>query len=452
MPLDENRSPSPGPDAPVTPPARVLALRIGRKAFPLYLSMLSNMVGALVTAAVLGHTATAELAAYALAVAVLNPLVMVVQGSLRGTMPFVGENEDDPAALGPVVRDSIWLSVCAGAVGAVVLASLPLSAPALGVDPAAVAALGVFPFLLAVHVLVLSVKLSVTTLLIGLGETTGVLVISLATTALSLVLTPLLVLGAGPVPALGLFGAGAAMLVVTLLTTALSQYVLRTRTVLRGHRVGVGLPQWTSVWSMARVGLPSGGTLLVKFAAMGVLTVAMARVGVTEAAAHQLLVVVATFVFLPATAVGQSFVPFVARAAKDGDRAEVGAVLRAGYTVAVPVVVGSAALMWAAGGVLVPLLTDDPHVQGLVLALVPVLAAVVVADALQALPGMGLLGLKHPRPSLQAFVVCYGLLAAAAVPLAEQGGLALVWWAHAVTTAALFLWQTTAFRLTLARL
>ncbi|WP_017615073.1 MATE family efflux transporter [Nocardiopsis salina] len=449
MPLDENRSPSP---ASAAPPARVLAGQVGRKAFPLYLSMLSNMVGGLVTAAVLGRTATAELAAYALAVAVLNPLIMVVQGSLRGTMPFVGENEDDPSALGPVVRDSIWLSVCAGAVGSAVLATLPLSTPLLGVDPAAVAALGAFPFLIAVHVLVLSVKLSVTTLLIGLGKTTGVLVISLATTALSVVLSPLLVLGAGPVPALGLFGAGAAMLTVTLLTTALSQYVLRTRTVLRGYRVGVPLPQWASVWRMAGVGLPSGATLLVKFAAMGVLTVAVARVGVAEAAAHQLLVVVATFVFLPATAVGQSFVPFVARAAKDGDRAGVAAVLRAGYTVTVPVVVGSAVLLWAVAGALVPLLTDDPQVQGIVVALMPVLAAVVVADALQALPGMGLLGLKHPQPSLHAFVVCYGLLAAAAMPLAAQGGPALVWWAHAGTTGALFLWQTTAFRVALVRL
>ncbi|GHD29979.1 putative multidrug resistance protein NorM [Nocardiopsis kunsanensis] len=449
---DQGRSPTREETATAAPSVRALAGRIGRKAFPLYLSMLSNMVGGLVTAAVLGHTATAELAAYALALAVLNPLLMVVQGCLRGSMPFVAENEDDPASLGSVVRDSIWLSLLVGVLGAGALGTLPLTAPALGVDPAVVAALGSFPLLLAVHTLVLSVKSSVSTLLVGLGETTGVLVVSVVTTVLSVLLTPALVLGTGPVPALGLGGAGVAMLTTSVLTAGLSQYVLRTRTVLRGHRVGVGPPQWASVWHMARVGLPSGATLLVKFGTMSVLAVAVARAGVTEAAAHQLLVVVATFAFLPATAVGQSTVPFVARAAKADDRAGVRSALRAGYTVAVPVVVGSAALLWAAAGPTVSLLTADPGVQTLVVALLPVLCAVVLADTLQALPGMGLLGLKRPRPSLHAFAVCYGLLAVAAVPLAAHGGLALLWGAYAVATACLFLWQTTAFHLTSARL
>lgn len=452
MPLDESRSPAREETVPTPPHVRTLAGCIGRKAFPLYLSMLSNMVGGLVTAAVLGHAATAELAAYALALAVLNPLLMVVQGCLRGSMPFVAENEDDPAALGAVVRDSIWLSLLVGVLGAGVLGTLPLAAPALGVDPAAVAALGAFPLLLAVHILVLSVKSSVSTLLVGLGETTGVLVVSVVTTVLSVALTPVLVLGSGPVPALGLAGAGIALLTTSVLTTGLSQYVLRAWTVLRGHRVGAGLPQWASVWHMARVGLPSGATLLVKFGTMSVLAVAVARVGVTEAAAHQLLVVVATFAFLPATAVGQSTIPFVARAAKADDPAGVRTALRAAHTVAVPVVAGSVLLLYVAAGPSVSLLTSDPGVHALVVALLPVLAAVVLADTLQALPGMGLLGLKRPRPSLYAFVACYGLLAVAAVPLAAHGGLALLWSAYAVATAGLFLWQSAAFHLTVARL
>lgn len=452
MSLDESRSSARKEAVSAPPRVSTLAGRIGRKAFPLYLSMLSNMVGGLVTAAVLGRTATAELAAYALALAVLNPLLMVVQGCLRGSMPFVAGNEDDPAALGSVVRDSIWLSLLVGVPGAGVLGTLPLTAPALGVDPAALTVLGVFPLLLAAHMLVLSVKSSVSTLLVGLGETTGVLVVSAVTTVLSVVLTPMLVLGAGPAPALGLAGAGIAMLTTSVLTAGLSQYVLRARTVLRGRRVGIGLPQWASVWHMARVGLPSGATLLVKFGTMSVLAVAVARAGVTEAASHQLLVVVATFAFLPATAVGQSTIPFVARSAKADDRAGVRVALRAGHTVALPVVVGSVVLLWAAAGPAVSLLTADPGVQTLVVALLPALVVVVLADTLQALPGMALLGLKRPRPSLYAFAVCYGLLAVAAVPLAAHGGLALLWCAYAVATAGLFLWQTTAFRVTAAQL
>lgn len=407
--------------------------------------MLAMMAGATVTAGVLGNSGTAELAAHALVITVFNPALMVVQGALRGSMPFIAENETDPDSLTPVVRNSLWLALFLGAPGGLLVACAPVWGQWIGVAAPTLAALGPYPLLMGLYVVVASVKASMTVLLIGLGHNRSVLALSLVTTLLISTATPLLVLGAGPVPALGLTGAGLSTLFDGLVTCALALYVSRRRTVLQGRPVGLGLPHWAGVREIARVGLPSGSTLLIKFGALAVLALAVARIGAVDAAAHQLLAVIATFVFVPAIAAGQSSIPFIARAAARGSRAEVRRTVLAGYAVAVPVVAASFALVWAGSGRFAGVLTDDPEVAATVVALVPVLCAVVAADALQSFPGMGLLGLKHPRPSMYAFAVCYGLLALAAVPLAETGGLTSLWSAYAVATAGLVVFQGAAF-------
>ena len=64
---------------------------------------------------------------------------------------------------------------------------------------------------------------------------------------------------------------------------------------------------------------------------------------------------------------------------------------------------------------------------------------------MQSLPGLGLVALKNTRPSLYAFLGCYGLLSAAALPITEHGGLSLLWSAYAVATFGLVALQILAF-------
>ncbi|WP_017597926.1 MATE family efflux transporter [Nocardiopsis lucentensis] len=436
-----------------TPPEPVgrLARAIAGKAVPLYLSMLATMAGSMVTAGVLGNAGTAALAAHALVVAVLNPVLMLTQGALRGSMPFVAEHEDDPDALAPVVRHSALLAVLMGSLGGSLVASVPLWAGPLGVAEPTVAALGTYPPLMGAWVVLAAVKSSMTVLLIGLGRGRSVLALSLVSTGTVVVLTPALILGAGPAPELGLAGAAVALLVDGGLTVLLAMYVVRRRTVLRRIPVWRGAPRWSGLWAIARVGLPTGSTLLVKFGTMSVLAMAVARTTAADAATHQLLVVIASFAFLPAVAAGQASIPFTARAAGRGDRAGVRRSVVAGYLVSLPVVALSTAAIWVASAPVVGLLTADPQVRAGVATLLPVLFVVTVLDAAQSQPGMGLMGIRNTLPSLYSFAVCYGLLALAAVPLAGLGGLTLLWAAYAVATLGLVVGQGLAFRRLSAR-
>lgn len=454
---------SPSADAPGPPdepstgnaatrPFPALIGDIAAKTFPLYLSMVAGVVGTLVTAAVLGHAGTASLAAYAMTVAVFNPAVMVVQGALRGSMPFVAQSGDDPGELESTFRDAMWLALCAGSLGGLAVTAVPALSTLIGVPEATLAAFGPFPYLMALTLVVVSFQASATTLLIALGRSKEALWVGLVGTGSSVVLIPALVLGPGPLPALGMTGAGVAMFVNATAALATAHLLLRRRTALNGRRVGLGRPVWSTVWRMARVGLPMGSTMLIKFGVLGVLAMAAATAGVIDAAAHQIMVTLATFVFLPATAVGQATVPFMARADTDRhDYREVRRSLLAGVCLALPVVAAGVLLVFLVAHPVLGVFTPDPRVQALVIALLPVLFVVVVADGAQALPGMGLLAIKRTTPTLYTFAVCFGSLALIAFPVAA-GGLAWLWTAYAVASLGLVLGQAGSFlRFTVTR-
>lgn len=448
--MSSSTDPAPARPATAEPPdlpkrSGMIARRIAGKALPLYLSMLSTLFGTAVTAAVLGNTSTVELAAYALVIAVFNPMIMVVHGTLRGSMPFFAENEDSPRTLAPVVRDSLWLGLLLGLVGGLLIVAVPLGARLIGVAEPTLAALGLYPVLMAGYVVLASLKNATTVLMVGLGHTKAVLALSLTSVALSLALTPALVLGLGPFPVLGLFGAGVSMFGMGTLTLGLNLLVVRHVTILRGHGIGFERPRWSGIGRMARVGIPTGSTLLIKSGSLSVLAVVVARIGPEEAAVHQLVVVLLGMSFISFVAVGQATVPFTVRAARSRSGPLVVRTVLASYLVSLPVVLVSGALVWWAAGPVVWLFTDDPRVHAGVVALVPLLCLVGLFDALQSAPNSGMLGLKDARPSMYAFAASYGLLVLTSVPIVELGGLTSLWAAYAAATASLVLLQWISF-------
>ena len=78
--------------------------------------------------------------------------------------------------------------------------------------------------------------------------------------------------------------------------------------------------------------------------------------------------------------------------------------------------------------------------------LLPLVLAVVVTDALQAVVGFGLIGLKRTMPSFVATFVCYGALAAVAAPVTAAGGLGALWTALALANLAQAVAKAHSFR------
>ncbi|MGW1208913.1 MATE family efflux transporter [Streptomyces sp. NPDC002499] len=406
-------------------------ITIAKSAAPLYVTTLAASAGSLVDTALLGRHATLSLAAFAVTVAVFSPATATVAGALRGVMPFIVPHRNDPGNLLPLVRSGLWLSFAVGGVCAAAVAAVPLLGTVFGVRPGVLAQLGTFPWMLAGSVLLIAVGQSATSVLVALGQSAQVMRSGLVGTAVSVTLSVLLVGSPGPLPSYGLTGAGLAMLASSLVTTSLNQYALRRRTVLTGRRIRPGRPDLGQILRLARVGLPLGGTVLVKFSVLGVLTFAAARINTDSAAVHSVSESLVNVIFTAAVTVGQATVPLIAAYSEARDAVRVRRSVWAGIGVALCAVAVLGTVLFVLRDPIVGLFTKTPALENQVIRLLPLILAVVVTDALQTVAGFGLVGLKRTGPSLVSTALWFGILAALSVPIADTAGLPGLWTALA---------------------
>ncbi|WP_234440002.1 hypothetical protein [Streptomyces bicolor] len=132
-------------------------------------------------------------------------------------------------------------------------------------------------------------------------------------------------------------------------------------------------------------------------------------------------------IYTLAVAIGQATVPIVAGAARGADVAEARRSVVAGGGVALCGVGTLGLILVLFGHWTVPLFSDDASLQPQLEDQLPLVFAVVVTDALQAIAGFGMLGLRRTFPSLVSTAVFFGLLCLSAVPVAEAGGLTALW-------------------------
>ncbi|GAA2400137.1 polysaccharide biosynthesis C-terminal domain-containing protein [Nonomuraea africana] len=403
---------------------------IAGAALPLLLSSVTGLAGSLVVTSVLGRHETAALAAYALTTAVHHPALMAVVGGLRGLGPFVAPFRDDPPAVVPVLRDARWLALLIGTAGAVAVACAPLIAALSGVR---VAGFGVLPVTLALSLLVSASNGGANIVLVSLGRSRQVLWSSAASTLVVVILVPVMV------PAWGLTGAGVAFLCSSLAGAGIANLALRR---VLGRPVGRGRPRVQEITRIARVSLPLSGTLLIKFAGLGVVAYAAARTGVAGSAAHAILYSLTGFLMLPALAVAQASVPEIARANGMAGK-------RHGARVALTL-----AICGAGAGVLVVLLLMDPltrafttdvAVRAQVTAVAALMLSATLADAGNVVMGFGLTAMKRSSSSLRSLAIGWGLMATAAGPVAGAWGLPGLWTAMLATNLLLLALQGSAF-------
>ncbi|MFI6927555.1 MATE family efflux transporter [Nonomuraea spiralis] len=411
----------------------VVVIVLLRAAVPLFLAMVTGMVGTLVVTSVLGNHDTVALAAFAVMAAVLNPASAAVQGALRGLGPFVAPYRDDPGAAVPVVRDARWLSLVMGTLGAVAVVCVPVLARVSGVPGEVVGELGLLPWCLAAYLLVFASTGGASTILVALGRSRAVLwpslVFGLVLSALTVVL----------VPPLGLDGVGVAWVVAGVIAAVVASVNLRRAL---GRPIGQARPRVPEIVRLARVSVPLAATVLIKFGVLGVVTFAASTTGARDTAAHAVLTTLTGLLMLASLSVAQASVPEVARAR------DVAAARRANRTAALLAVAGTLAgalVLLLLGEQVLGLFTGDAAVLERALGLLPLMLLSSLADAAQAVQGIGLTALKRSGASLAYFVLGYGGLLAAAVPVARTWGITGLWVAMAVANILLVVLQGAGF-------
>ncbi|SPL93196.1 putative DNA-damage-inducible protein F [[Actinomadura] parvosata subsp. kistnae] len=404
-----------------------------RAAVPIFLAMVAGMAGSLVVTSVLGKHDTVTLAAFAVVSSVLSTASAAVQGALRGLGPFVAPFRDEPAAAVPVVRDARWLSLATGVLGALAVLCVPLLAGAGGVPGEVVREMGALPWFLAGYVLIFASTGGASTILVALGRNRDVLwptlVFAIGLSGLTAAL----------VPALGLTGVGVAWVVSGAAAALVAASLLRRAL---GRPIGQARPRPREIVKLAKVSIPLAGTVLVKFGVLGVVTFAASTTSTRDTAAHAVLSTLTGLIMLASLSVAQAAVPDVARApdAAGARRAQRGAAL-----LAVTGTLVVAGLLLGLGENVLVLFSDDLAVRERAFGLLPLMLLSAVLDAAQAVQGTGLTALKRSAASLLYFVIGYGPLVVAAVPVARTWGIDGLWTAMALANGLLVVLQGTGF-------
>ncbi|MGP3916735.1 MATE family efflux transporter [Nonomuraea sp. 10N515B] len=388
-------------------------------AVPLFLSMSAGVVAQLISTSLLGQQATTQLAAFALATAVLAPVTAAVSGGLRGMAPFVAACRDRPTEALPILKDARWLTIGLGTVGASVMLGVPLIARISRIPHEVAAEFGTLPLLMAFQVLLFSAGSGANGMLIALGRSRLVLWSSLSSTAVEVILLLTLV------PVMGIQGTGIALLVSTALAVTVSNVLLLRVPELAGQSLWPGRPRPREIVRMAKVGIPMSATLVIKFTVMGGVTYAAAtRTGTQGAAAHAILASLEGFLGLVAFAVAQAATPEIARAASPGDARRLN---RVAVAIAASGLLSGALVLLFLGEVVLELFTSDATVLALTLVLLPLLTVYALANNCGIVMSWSLMGLRRSTWTLGSAIAGYGMLALMMTPAAAAWELTGLW-------------------------
>lgn len=206
----------------------------------------------------------------------------------------------------------------------------------------------------------------------------------------------------------GATGCAMATLAVHLSMVAVALWLLRTREIYRPYRLWQwpGQPDWQVIGHFARLGVPSGLTILVEVTSFTLMALFVARLGTTAAASHQIAANLAAVLYMVPLAIG------IASSARTSYWLGAGQPARARHAVAVgfALVLGSAVLLACTLIVvrapLAGLYARSPEVVALAVPLLFWTAVFHLFDGLQAL---GVFILRCFRITLAPFLI-YGVL------------------------------------------
>lgn len=143
-------------------------------------------------------------------------------------------------------------------------------------------------------------------LMTGLGHTGWVLVIDAISTVVNLVLAFVFIFGWGPIPAMGVFGAGLATAISFWLKLPLARAIIRRRPVLRAATYSATPIAWEPdmLWRLITYGAPAGLQMLAESAAFTVIMLQVGRLGGLPMAATTLALGLNVLAFVPMLGLG----------------------------------------------------------------------------------------------------------------------------------------------------
>jgi len=188
------------------------------------------------------------------------------------------------------------------------------------------------------RIIFLSIPFSTVSLMLsmglrGVGDARTPLYAMVLTVAVDIVLNPLLIRGAGPVPAFGIAGSAASTALANLAGSLLMLHTLYRRDLplrLRGRELGYLWPARSELGYVITKGLPMGAQMLLVSSAQLVILGLVNREGLDTTAAYGASLQLWNYLQMPAFAIASAVSAMVAQAIGAGNHQRVGEVTRVG--------------------------------------------------------------------------------------------------------------------------
>ncbi len=415
---------------------------------PLMATQLIQMAAGFFDTVMMGRVGPLELAAVAVGTGLWHTLFLFALGILMALSPTVARlhGAGQPAAMAPLVRQSLWLAVLLGALCFVALRHTAPLLAMVGVKAAIIPVTDSYLCALSWGMWPIFVGMALRLFSEGIGRTRPGLLVSLPGLLVNIVANYVLIFGHWGFPALGALGCGiatalgmgvmlAGMIAVLLLDRCYRSYGLFRHW---------DWPNWQVLRPLLALGLPIGVGLFLETAVFAAVALLLGTLGAIAAAAHQVTLNVAAMTFMIPLGLSMATTVRVGHALGRGD---LGAARFSGFTG-----IGLSGLFMAAMAVLIftghqtiaSLYTGDPAVIRVAAGLLQLAALFQISDGLQVGALGALRGLQDTRWPMLIVLVAYWWIA---FPLAWLLGVHWGWgpegpWVGLIaglTTAAILL-------------
>lgn len=312
-------------------------------------------------------------------------------------------------AIPGMLRGGLMLGGLMGAAGGIAMVAVWPLLPLFGQPPEVLAVLFPYWCLIAAFTLPFAMLMVLKSAFEAVGRPWIGTAFAYLGAALNVPLNYVLIWGLGPVPALGLTGAGIGSLLAETLALLAAIGWWRFAPSMRRLRLRRPL-DWTEVAASAREGAPMGLMYLAETGAMTVLTLIVGTFGAVALAANQVALSVGGLIYMLPLGIAQAVAIRVAQARGAGEEARLRPVVWAGLMLAL-IWLGAAMVVLVAGGrAIAGAISPDPEVVVQAAVIFVVFGAMQLFDGVQSTMVGALRGLSATAVAARVSMVAFWVL------------------------------------------
>jgi multidrug resistance protein, MATE family len=417
-------------------------------AVPITVGLSASMLLSVTDSVMVAPLGAAPLAA----VGLTGAAALIVQAAVWGLIAQISVRVAGALGAGqgrrvPVIlRSGLWLGLAAGVAGAAVMGLVWLVLPWLGQPPEVLAILGPYWALIALTIVPMSVLFVFKAVFEAVGRAWLATAIAFGAVVVNVPLNYALIWGVGPLPALGLTGAGVATLVAETLALGVAVLWWQLAPSLRRWRIRAPATAGDLV-ATAREGAPLGALYVAETGAMAIATMLIGTFGAVALAGNQVAMSVGGVLYMVPLGVAGAVAIRIGAALGAGDRARLRPIAFAALGLVTLWLVAAAIVLALFGRNIAAMISDDPQVIAVAASIFVIFALSQVADGVQSTMLGALRGLSDTAvPGTVSLIGYWAVGLPVGWWLAGQGGLgpAGIWAGFVVgvgVVGALLVWR-----------